>query len=63
MKPFFFIEMFSSDKSVTTHFVKGKTYEECCVKLAKIYGEPNAFKLLGLYEASTVDKDIINRYA
>lgn len=63
MKKWFLIEMFMADKMTTQHMVKAKTYPDACVKLAKLHGEPNAFKCLGEYEVSEVDKDVLNRFA
>ncbi len=59
----FSIEMFFADKTVTVHIVKAKTYEDGCVKLAKIFGEANAFKCLGVFEISNVDSHVLNRTA
>lgn len=63
MKKWFLIEMFYADKSVTVHFVRSKNYGDACVKLSKLHGEPQAFKLLAEYEHSEVDKDVLNRVA
>ncbi len=57
----FQVELFNvTDKSAMTALVKAKEYSEACVKLAKIHGEAN-FKLLGMYEQSEIDKNILNR--
>lgn len=63
MKKWFLIEMWYADKSASVHMVRSKNYGDACVKLGKIHGEPENFKLLSEFEHSEIDKDVLNRIA
>lgn len=54
------VELYAVDGWVKTFVVKAKTYPDACTAVAKLEGE-GEFKLLGHFEVSTVDKNIIKR--